>query len=114
MAASGASAWDWAQLAILFLGYSSDKFYHRYHSLRYVDDTLVIRIKSPITPRQVEHLKTAFKDLLKPEGKIYLSKPLVEEFDEPEILHLNRLIIDFNRKDYGRLRELIDTLNDFD
>jgi hypothetical protein len=25
MAASGASAWDWAQLAILFLGYSSEK-----------------------------------------------------------------------------------------
>jgi len=28
-------------------------------------------------------------------------------------VHLPRLVIDFNRKDYGGLRSLIDAINDF-
>ena len=47
-----------------------------------------------------------------PQGEIRLSDPLPAEADEPEIAHLSRLVIDFNRQDFGRLRKLIDVIND--
>jgi hypothetical protein len=40
-----------------------------------------------------------------------LSGALPEEEDEPEILHLPRLVLDFRRDDFGRLRQLIDAVN---
>ena len=52
-----------------------------------------------------------FADLLTPQGDMCNSEPLPEENDEPEIQHLPRLVADFNRQDFGRLRELIDAIN---
>ena len=86
-------------------------FYSRYHSLRYIDDRLVIRLTSNIDQGKMEELRIRFSDILRPEGEIYLSGPLPEEIDEPEIGHLPRLILDFKREDFGRLRELIDAIN---
>jgi hypothetical protein len=42
-----------------------------------------------------------------------LSAALEAEADEQEIAHLPRLTVDFNRKDFGRLRNLIDAVNRF-
>jgi hypothetical protein len=42
---------------------------------------------------------------------MYLSGNLPEEADEPEIAGLQRLVLDFNRWDYGNLRRLIDEIN---
>jgi len=86
-------------------------FYSRYHSLRYIDNRLVIRLTSSIDQGKMEELGIGFSDILRSDGEIYLSGPLPEETDEPEIGHLPRLIVDFNRKDFGRLRELIDAIN---
>ena len=88
-----------------------DHFYRRYHSLRYVGDTLVMRLNSTITPKNLETLQNHFSDILIPDGTVLLSKALPEENDEPEIAHLPRLVIDFNRVDFGRLRQLIDRIN---
>jgi hypothetical protein len=68
---------------------------------------------SGIKPESVEALKDQFQDILTPQGSISLSGPLPEEEDEPEIAHLPRLIVDFNRKDFGMLRRLIDAINSF-
>jgi hypothetical protein len=87
-------------------------FYRRYHSLRYVNGRLVIRLNSPIEPRIVEDLRHQFAGILKPGGKMVLSKALPEERDEVEIVHLQRLVIDFKQDDFGALRKLIDSLND--
>ena len=87
-------------------------FYCNYNSLRYVGDKLVIRLNSPINPQQVKELRNHFSDILVPEGDMFLSKALPEESEETEISHLPRLIIDFNREDFGRLRKFIDALND--
>jgi len=38
---------------------------------------------------------------------------LEAEMDDADIIHLPRLVIDFNRKNFGRLRSLIDAINDF-
>jgi uncharacterized protein (TIGR00730 family) len=86
-------------------------FYRRYHSLRYVNDLLVIRLNSPLVPERIQHLKAQFTDILKPGGDMTLSAALPEEKDEPDIAHLQRLVVDFNQGDFGRLRQLIDALN---
>jgi len=90
---------------------SINNFYARYHSLRYIDDHLVIRLTSGIEQQKVEALKVSFSDILRPDGEMYLSGQLPEEMDEPEIGHLPRLILHFKRHDFGRLRELIDAIN---
>lgn len=87
------------------------RFYHRYYSLRYVEDQTVIRLTSDIDPKSVEELKSRFQDILISGGSIYLSGPLPAEADEPDIAHLPRVIVDFNRKDFGRLRRFIDAIN---
>lgn len=90
-----------------------DRFYRRYHSLRYVETKLVIRLTSDIDLQSVKELKDRFSDILIPQGSIYLSGPLPAEADEPEIANLPRLVVDFNRKDFGRLRKLVDAINSF-
>lgn len=87
------------------------QFYRRFHSLRYINGKLVIRLLSVITESSVDELREKFTDILKPQGKIYLSDFLPEENDEPEIIHLPRLVMDFNLMDFGRLRNLIDEIN---
>jgi hypothetical protein len=87
-------------------------FYHRYHSLRYVRDRLVIRLSSGIAHGDVTELKDRFSDILIPPHEFFFSpNGLPEEADESGIFHLPRLILTFNRRDFGRLRQLIDSLN---
>jgi uncharacterized protein (TIGR00730 family) len=86
-------------------------FYSRYHSLRYIDNRLVIRLTSGIDQGKMGEMRIRFSDILRPQGEMYLSGPLPEEIDEPEIGHLPRLLVDFKRDDFGRLRELIDAIN---
>jgi hypothetical protein len=88
-------------------------FYRRYHSLRYVENQVVIRLTSGIDTQSIEELKDRFQDVLIPGGRIYLSGPLPAEDDEPEIADLPRLVVDFNRKDFARLRRLIDAANSY-
>jgi uncharacterized protein (TIGR00730 family) len=87
------------------------RFYRRYHSLRYVENQVVIRLTSDIDLQSVRELKDLFSDILSPGGDICLSGPLPAESDEPEIANWPRLVMDFNRKNFGRLRSLIDTIN---
>jgi len=90
-----------------------NQFYHRYHSLRYVDGRLVLRLTSPIDQESVQKLKDNFSTILIPEGDIVLSGALPAEVDEPDIAHLQRLVMDFDRKNFGQLRKLIDVINGF-
>jgi len=88
-------------------------FYKRYHSLRHVDRKLVLRLISEISHHAVGELYSLFADILIPGGRISLSGPLPEEADEPEMAHLPRLVLDFNERDFGRLRSLINVVNDY-
>lgn len=85
-------------------------FYRVYHSMRYVRRRLVLRLSHRPGPETIEHLNTAFADLLA-EGRFELSGPLDEERDEPELAALPRIVFTFNRSSFGRLRQMIDTLN---
>ncbi len=90
-----------------------NRFYSRYHSMRYVDGRLVLRLTSALAPNHIQKLRERFLDILLPQGDIATSGPLPEEKDETEIVHLPRLVVDFNRRDFGRLRSLIDAINEF-
>jgi uncharacterized protein (TIGR00730 family) len=90
-----------------------DLFYKRYHSLRYVNGKLVIRLLTPLHSQKLAQLRREFSDIMLQDGEITPSGPLAREADEPEIAHLPRLLVDFNRRDFARLKSLIDALNGF-
>jgi len=90
---------------------SINHFYRRYHSIRYVEKQMVIRLTSGIDLKSVEQLRNRYQDILTPGGSIYLSGPLPAESDEPEIADLLRLIVDFDRKNFGRLQSFIEAIN---
>lgn len=85
-------------------------FYRNYHSSRYVNGTLVIRLQRAPGPELLEKVNREFHDLLTA-GRISAGAALPAEANEPEIAQLPRLVLQFNRQNYGRLRQLIDALN---
>ncbi len=89
------------------------RFYRRYHSLRYVNGRLVLRLTEPLPAGAVERLTREFAEILVPGGTITPSGALPEEADEPEIQHLPRLVVDFVKRDFGLLRKMIDRINGF-
>ncbi len=87
------------------------RFYRVYHSLRYVGDTLVLRIYQALSPEELASLNDCFSDILV-EGQIEQVAALPEEANEPDLAKLPRIKLRFDRKHLGRLRQLIDAIND--
>ena len=85
-------------------------FYRNYHSSRYVDGRLILRLHVTPSDEMLESLNDEFSELLE-SGKIERTDVLSGE--ESETAHLPRLRLHFNRKAVGRLRGLIDRLNAF-
>ena len=90
-----------------------NRFYSRYHSMRYVDSKLVFRLTSQVSREHIQLLKEKFRDILLPGGDIVPSEALPAEVEDADVVALPRLVLDFNRKDFGRLKSLIDAVNDF-
>ena len=85
-------------------------FYRMYHSMRYVRSNLVFRLQQPPSKQRLEEINDCFQDILT-EGRFTVSEPLSEERDESDLAALPRLVFQFNRHDFGRLRQLIDCIN---
>jgi len=86
-------------------------FYRTYHSSRYVGDRLLIRLERDLEPRELESLNDLFGHILR-SGKIEAARPLTEDVGTP--LHRpGRISLDFDRRSFGRLRQLIDAINAF-
>ena len=88
-----------------------EKFYHRYHSMRYVDKKLVIRLQRSLSTEAMAQIEKEFQDLLVPGGRFLQGSALPEESGDLDTLQLPRLILDFNRSTFARLKALIDALN---
>jgi uncharacterized protein (TIGR00730 family) len=86
-------------------------FYGNYHSMRYVKDALVIRVKHPVTEGLLRNLNNRFTGICVPGGKFQTSPPLPEEENEPDVRDLHRIVFPFNRTNFGRLRALVDVIN---
>lgn len=87
-----------------------ERFYRIYHSIRYVEPSLVIRLKQRLSEATMAAINDEFADLLV-EGRFVQQGPLPEEFDEPAAKDLPRLVFHSNRRSAGRLRQLIDRIN---
>jgi len=87
-------------------------FYNNYHSARYWRDVLIIRLHRKPSAQQVDELNRRFGNVLCVRGRIdAVAAALAIEKDEPSISHLPRLTLEFNRKDHGHLRLMINALN---
>lgn len=86
------------------------RFYRNFHSTRYVKDLLVIRLRYAPQQSAIDALNEDFEDIIIGE-KIHLTPPLKEEADDDDMTGLPRIAFGFDRRQYGRLRQLIDVLN---
>ena len=85
-------------------------FYRNYQSCRWVGDLLVMRMLVEPDKAQLAELNRQFGDIVA-SGVMRLSKPLPPERTDHDHLDLARLVFRFDKTHFGRLRQLIDTLN---
>ncbi|PAW83041.1 MAG: Rossman fold protein, TIGR00730 family [Pedosphaera sp. Tous-C6FEB] len=88
------------------------RFYRNFHSTRFVRDQLVVRLKNAPTTTGLAALNEDFSDIITG-APFQVIPPTAEETEDNEHLDLNRIAFGFNRRDYGRLRQLIDVLNQY-
>ncbi len=86
------------------------RFYRNFHSSRFVKDLFVIRLKHAPTGTAIQAMNEDFADIVvgPPIKRI---EPTPEEVEDADHAELPRIAFGFNRRDYGRLRQLIDVLN---
>jgi len=86
------------------------RFYRNFHSSRFVKDLFVIRLDHAPTDSAIKAMNEDFADIIVgPE--IQRIEPTAEELADNDHVELQRIAFGFNRRDYGRLRKLIDQLN---
>jgi uncharacterized protein (TIGR00730 family) len=85
-------------------------FYRVYHSMRYVKGDLVIRLNRAIGAETLQKIRGDFTDIIK-SGTFELTSALPEENEESQLAGLPRLKFRFDRHQLGRLRQLIDVIN---
>jgi hypothetical protein len=86
------------------------QFYREYHSMRYVRDRLVLRIQNPLDTKLLDGINNEFGGILH-DGDIQQGEALPAERDEPYLRDYPRLVMNFNRRNLGRLRRMIDCIN---
>jgi uncharacterized protein (TIGR00730 family) len=88
------------------------RFYRNFHSVRFVKELLVIRLRFPPSPSAIQSLNEDFADIITGE-KIHAIQALPDEREDNDYVELPRVALGFDRKSYGRLRQMIDVLNSF-
>jgi hypothetical protein len=85
-------------------------FYRNYHSYRWVGSRMVMRLYHELSAESVAKLNDEFVDILD-NSKIVQSPALPEEQNEPELVDMPRLVLTPYRRNFGRFRKLIDSIN---
>jgi uncharacterized protein (TIGR00730 family) len=85
-------------------------FYRNYHSIRFVDGDLVIRMHDLPVPSELEALSEEFADIVV-RGAMEPSEPSKAELGDNDVPDLARVRFRFDRHGFARLRQLIDRLN---
>jgi len=83
-------------------------FYKNYESSRFLRDQYLIRLRKPVSDEALQKLNERFKDILV-SGRFERFDDIRED-DHPDS-SLHRVVFDFDRSNYSRLRQLIDHLN---
>ncbi len=87
-------------------------FYANHHSIRWVGDVLVLRMQRAPTDEQLADLVARFGSFAT-DGAIDRTSATGAERAEDDVPELARLSLRFNRRQPGRLRQLIDAINDW-
>jgi uncharacterized protein (TIGR00730 family) len=87
------------------------KFYSVYNSMRYVRDTLVLRLHKEPSEEFVEWLNEEFSSIVV-SGRIHKTTVHRLEADDEHLRDLSRLALNFDRKNIGRLRQMVDAINE--
>jgi len=90
-----------------------EDFYRTYHSLRFVNGHLILRLTKQLTREQVARLEDEFPELRMPGTRICHCSPMPEEHDEPDLLDLHRISLSFDHRHYGLLLAFIRRINTF-
>ncbi|MET0726947.1 MAG: TIGR00730 family Rossman fold protein [Acidimicrobiales bacterium] len=85
-------------------------FWRNYHSIRWAGDQLIVRLRHAPTDAEVHELDERFADLLLG-GQVRRTDPLPPEVSDRDHLELPRIAMRYNPRLAGRLRALIDALN---
>ena len=85
-----------------------ESFYRVFHSYRFVGDNLVIRLRRAVSGEVVSEVSVRFSDILKGPAE---QVPQALDGERGEFPELPRLVLEFNRSGFSRLRQLIDFLN---
>jgi uncharacterized protein (TIGR00730 family) len=86
-------------------------FYRNFHSIRYVGDLLVIRLRAAPTEAELDDLSARFADICVEPG-IEATAALPVEIADDDVPELPRIVLQFDRASYARMRALIDALNE--
>lgn len=87
-----------------------DRFYSTYNSMRFVGKRLVLRLNRPISDAHLSKLNDDFSDICL-NSSIDRITATKAEIDNNDIPDNPRLAFQFTRRDFGRLRQLIDAVN---
>lgn len=85
-------------------------FYRNYHSMRMVGATAVLRMRRSPSPEALTSINSRFGHISQ-DGKIEVIDPTDAERSSDDELGLARLALQFDRRSYGELRELINDIN---
>jgi uncharacterized protein (TIGR00730 family) len=88
------------------------RFYRNYHSSRFVKDRFVIRLQRAPSDAALAGLNEDFSDIING-TKIRRVSATPEEEEDDDALELERIAFSFDRRSYGRLRQMLDVLNNF-
>lgn len=90
-----------------------NRYYRNYQSARFVKDWFVIRVKRAPGEAAMEALNEDFADIIEAGGALRVTPPFPEEVEDQDDLELPRLAFRFDRRQYGRLKQLIEALNNY-
>jgi uncharacterized protein (TIGR00730 family) len=88
-------------------------FYRTYHSLRFIEKRLVIRLQKALTIDHIATLTEEFSALIKDGDQIRCCDAFPEEADEPDLALLPRISLQFDHHHYGLLIAFINRINTF-
>lgn len=88
-------------------------FYANFHSTRWYGNKFCIRLHHKLSEAALEHINSEFGDICS-SGNIRQVAYCEEVHKEPEFCNLHRLELAFNARDFGRLRQLVDYINQSD
>lgn len=106
-----------ADMHLMSLAHSVDdavkeiaSFYRNFHSSRWIKNIFVIRLRHALNKDALSYINEHFIDLCV-SGSFSQQSYYADEQDEPELCHFTRLVLTFNGRDHGRLRDLVDFVN---